>query len=119
MKKCPSCESGLISTQLSCPTCHLKVEGQFIPPRLARLKPLNQALAEEFILTGGNLKELGARLEISYPTVRRRIDELVQELTLIRAKDDERIEQIVHRIERKEITPEEGTRLIKEINNGL
>jgi hypothetical protein len=119
MKLCPSCETGLVSTQLSCPACHLRVEGSFTPPRLARLKPLTQALAEEFILTGGNLKELGARLEISYPTVRRRIDEMIAELGALREADEKRIEQIIGRIERKEITPEEGTRQIKEINNGF
>ncbi len=119
MKTCPSCDTGLVSTQLSCPACHLRVEGQFTPPRLARLKPLSQALAEEFILASGNLKELGARLEISYPTVRRRIDELVRELNSLREADEKRIETIMRRIERKEITPEEGTRLIKEINNGF
>lgn len=117
MRLCPSCQSALQSSQLKCSGCSLVLEGQFRFPRLSRLKPAHLALAEEFILCGGNLKDLGARLDLSYPTVRRRVDELIAELTRLRGEDAKEVERILERIERKEISVEEGTRIIKEINN--
>lgn len=117
MRLCPSCQSALQSSQLKCTGCSLVLEGRFRFPRLSRLKPAHLALAEEFILCGGNLKDLGVRLDLSYPTVRRRIDELISELGRLRKLDADEVEQILSRIEHKEISVEEGTRIIKEINN--
>ncbi len=119
MKLCPACQTGLESKQLRCPCCALVLEGNFRFPRLSRLSSAHLALAEEFILASGNLKDLGAKLEISYPTLRRRLDELIADLQQLRAKDAAEIKTILGRMERKDISVEEGTRLIKEINNNF
>ncbi len=117
MRLCPSCQSSLQSSQLKCSGCTLVLEGKFRFPRLSRLKPAHLALAEEFILCGGNLKDLGVKLELSYPTVRRRVDEMILELTRLREQDAKEVDSILAQIERREVSVEEGTRIIKEINN--
>ncbi len=119
MKLCPACQVRLESKQLKCPCCQLVIEGSFRFPRLARLAPAHLALAEEFILAGGNLKDLGAKLDLSYPTVRKRVDEMRADLARQRAEDAEEVKKILARIERQEISVQEGTRMIKEINNEL
>jgi hypothetical protein len=44
------------------------------------LSPADQQCIELLVLCGGSLKEVAKRLEISYPTMRRRLDEVIQRL---------------------------------------
>ena len=74
---CPSCEQGIAVERLSCSRCCTAVEGHFSLPRLARLTSAEQRFLELFLLASGNLKEVGKRLDLSYPTVRKRLDALV------------------------------------------
>ena len=74
---CPSCEHGIAIERLSCSRCGTVVEGHFSLPRIARLAPAEQRFIELFLLASGNLKEVGKRLDLSYPTVRKRLDALV------------------------------------------
>ena len=75
--ECPSCEHRIAIERLSCARCGTAVEGHFSLPRLARLTPAEQRFLELFLLASGNLKEVGKRLDLSYPTVRKRLDALV------------------------------------------
>ena len=75
--KCPSCESALVIERLHCSKCDTIVEGHFSLPRLARLNSSDQRFLELFILASGNLKVTGKRLGLSYPTVKKRLNELI------------------------------------------
>jgi hypothetical protein len=75
--RCPSCENTLVIERLSCSKCDTTVEGCYSLPRLARLTPDDQRFLELFILTSGSLKVTGKRLGLSYPTVKKRLNELI------------------------------------------
>ena len=75
--RCPSCESTLVIERLRCSKCDTIVEGCFSLPRLARLTPVDQRFLELFILASGSLKVTGKRLGLSYPTVKKRLNELI------------------------------------------
>lgn len=49
-------------------------------PALAALAPDEQEFLLEFIITSGSLKEMASILNVSYPTVRNRLDEIVDKL---------------------------------------
>jgi len=119
MRQCPACSNALNPVKLACRECRVTMEGEFRMPRLARLSKNSQELAESFILFGGNLKELSAKMEISYPTLRKRVDDMIGELSTLQKEDEEEISTILDRIENGEIKAEEGMRLIKEMNNEL
>jgi hypothetical protein len=72
MHHCPSCESSLEVNRMDCPTCRLQLHGTFKLPRLARLP------AEQFILAGGKLKGLAQLRGITYPTLRKHFDRLIE-----------------------------------------
>lgn len=91
-------------------------EGVFTMPRLMRLSPNHLKLAESFLFCGGNLKELSEQLGMSYPTLRKQIDALIEELSRLRAEDNNTIETILENIEKGSMKAELGLRLIKEIN---
>jgi len=119
MHQCLNCESKLTVTRLRCPSCELSYEGDFSLPRLARLAPAQQHLAEQLILAAGNLKQVASSLEVSYPTLRKRLDELVGALSALHSADDARAAELLAAVEAGEMTPEAAARLIKELKGGL
>lgn len=119
MISCPLCHKTVHMDRATCRRCNVRFEGDFQLPRLARLSPDNHRLAEELVMSGGNLKELTVKLEVSYPTLRKRVDALIEELGGLRASDESRTDSILKDIESGRIEGDEGLRLIKEINGEL
>jgi len=56
------------------------VEGSFGLPLLARLTPEDQVFALRFLQNSGNLKDMAKLYGVSYPTVRNRLDALIEQL---------------------------------------
>lgn len=85
--QCPGCAAALKVTRLDCTECDTAVIGSFQLPPLARLSPEDQAFVLCFLQTGGNLKDMAERYGVSYPTLRNRLDDLVEHLDLLAAAD--------------------------------
>src|SRR5260370_27581620 len=78
--KCPSCEGNLTVTGLRCPDCAINMEGEFELPRLLKLTRAQIDFIEVFIKNRGIIREVERELGVSYPTVRARLDEVIQPL---------------------------------------
>ncbi len=79
---CPVCSGELEISRLHCSSCGTTIEGEFGVGRFGRLSHEQMALLESFLRSRGNLKEMERALGISYPTVRARVEALVQALGL-------------------------------------
>ncbi len=66
--------------RLRCDRCETEVEGLYSLPTLASLTPDDQEFIVEFVKASGSLKEMAAILKVSYPTVRNRLDEVIEKL---------------------------------------
>jgi len=77
---CPVCSSELAVTRLHCRSCGTTLEGDFSVGRFGRLNREQLALLESFLRSRGNLREMERELGISYPTVRSRVETLVNAL---------------------------------------
>ena len=77
---CPSCGGKLIVKRLRCDHCETEVEGQYALPALASLSQEDQEFILAFIKASGSLKEMAGILKVSYPTVRNRLDEMIEKL---------------------------------------
>lgn len=77
---CPSCGGGLAVKRLRCEQCETEVEGLYPMPPLASLSADEQEFIQEFIKVSGSLKDMAAVLGVSYPTVRNRLDEVIEKL---------------------------------------
>jgi hypothetical protein len=77
---CPSCENPLLVQRLECEKCHTSVGGAFGLPVLARLSPEDQAFVISVIMASGSLKEIASQYGLSYPTIRNRLDELIERI---------------------------------------
>lgn len=110
--RCLCCGGALRVTRLRCERCGIGYEGEFCSPRLARLEPEQRHFAEQFILAGGNLRRLESRLGLSYPTLRNRLDRLIEALENERRRDRARRLELLRAIEQGSMKPEEGMRLL-------
>ena len=77
---CPVCSGELGVTRLRCRTCGTTLEGDFSVGRFGRLDRDQLTLLESFLRSRGNLREMERELGISYPTVRSRVEALVNAL---------------------------------------
>lgn len=77
---CPACSSQLNVKSLTCERCQTEIQGQYELPLLARLSIEDEGFVLEFIKASGSLKEMAKLLGLSYPTVRNRLDEIIERI---------------------------------------
>ena len=84
---CPSCESSLYVSQLSCSKCETSITGNFTFPILLKLSQEDQEFLLEFISSSGSLKKMASMLGKSYPTVRNKLDNILEEIEKLRRQE--------------------------------
>jgi len=90
---CPSCRESLKVTSLACRNCDTAVQGSFNLPLLARLDTEEQVFALNLLKSSGSLKDLARLYGISYPTVRNRLDALIDKVKRLEAQASQGEEQ--------------------------
>lgn len=80
-KSCPACGGALYVQAMCCDGCDTRIEGSFPLPQLMLLSEEEQQFVLDFILCSGSLKEMAAKLKLSYPSVRNRLDDIIAELS--------------------------------------
>lgn len=104
---CPECRAPMRIKRLVCPQGHVAMEGEFEVPTLARLSLGEQLFVTAFVRCHGSLKRMEELFEISYPTVKNRLNAIIDKLD--RALDAPSSSlQILERLERGEVTVEEA-----------
>lgn len=79
---CPVCSESLITLRLGCPSCGTELSGHFETCRFCRLTPTDSEILEVFLRGRGNVRDVQAHLEVSYPTARARLSEVLDRLGL-------------------------------------
>ncbi|MCT4665038.1 MAG: DUF2089 domain-containing protein [Flavobacteriales bacterium] len=77
---CPSCQDGLAVSELSCHHCETKISGAFPLPAILKLNGEEQDFVLDFVMSGGSLKKMAAKMNKSYPTVRNVLDDIIEKL---------------------------------------
>lgn len=75
--RCPICHDELTVTRLHCQSCGTTLEGSFNLGPLQRLRQDQIEFVEAFIRCRGSLKDVGAELNMSYPTVNSRLNDIL------------------------------------------
>jgi hypothetical protein len=78
--KCSVCGGEMVVRELECPTCDITTRGRFETCPFCSLTGEQLELIKIFLKSRGNIKEVEREMGISYPTVRGRLDEIVQAL---------------------------------------
>lgn len=77
---------------MTCPSCEVSIDADFPAPRLARLPVEHQRFIEMFVLASGNLKAIAEQAGVSYPTVRSRLDKIIDALRQVIMESSEKDE---------------------------
>ena len=69
-----------------------------IPPWVTELEDEDLAFVKKFILASGSLKEVASLYGVSYPTVRLRLDRLIQKIKLTETAEADPYVSLVKRL---------------------
>ena len=115
---CPVCGENLCVSVLTCEKCDTSIHGNFNLSKFDYLSVQQQEFAFVFIKNGGNIKLIEKELNISYPTVKKNLDDLINALgfekineTLV---DKPSKEDIYKALKNGEITFDEAEEMLKE-----
>ena len=81
--QCPVCAGRLVIRRIACAKCDTEIEGRLKLPILARLPDEDQEFILDFVKASGSLKEMARILNLSYPTVRNRLNDIIERCGLI------------------------------------
>jgi len=112
--ECPICQHDLVVTKLQCTSCKTEISGEFNLSKFNYLPKENLYFIEVFIKNRGNIKHIEKELGISYPTVKKNLDDVIVALGY-EVSDEEKAskEEIFKKLEKGEITASEAAKLIK------
>jgi hypothetical protein len=106
----------LYISELSSDDSGVSIRGRFEIPKYARLDKEQAKFLETFLRCRGMLNSVERELNLSYPTVRARLDTLLEALDLTPPREDngrrdkgqDRKRKILEELERGEITPDQA-----------
>jgi len=113
---CPSCASALRVARWRCPGCGVGIDGDFVPPPLARLSAEHQEFVEVFLECRGVIRDVERVLGVSYPTVRARLDAVVDALGRVRGVEaiaDRDRKSVLRAVAVGALAPEDAVALLR------
>ena len=115
--KCPSCDGKVVITELCCTECKTSIKGSFDLSEFSLLSREEEYFLRVFLAARGNIKEVERHLNISYPTVKSKLENLLSKLGLgnLQKEAKKRRLEIVEKLERGEIPAQEAIKLLKEL----
>lgn len=113
--ECPSCAQALDVTRLSCPGCAMQLEGRFELPLLLRLPREDVEFVLDFVRCAGSLKDLGKLRQQSYPTLRARLDEVIERLSAKQENTDGQRRRILDALAKGELSVKDASKKLKEL----
>jgi hypothetical protein len=80
LEGCPSCGGRIEIGEVHCTRCDTQVRARYRPCDFCALTEEQSTFLRIFVLSRGNLSEVEKRLGVSYPTVRAKLDEIIERL---------------------------------------
>ncbi len=93
----------------------MQLEGHFEFPELLRLSRDDLEFVLEFVRCSGSLKDLGKVRNQSYPTVRNRLNEIIERLSAEKRDPERERRKILDAIASGELSVKEAVKKLKEI----
>lgn len=114
--RCPVCGDQMYVTRLECGNCHSALEGKFTLGAFQNLTPDQLQFLEVFIRCRGQNKAVQDLLNISYPTVVKKLDEVIIALGYEIDPEESRRRDILERLRQNELTPIQAQQMLSELN---
>lgn len=118
LHECPVCGNHLRITSYECSECRTRIEGNFhqAEHRFSHLTPEEMNFIEQFVRVRGSIKEMEKVLGVSYPTVRGKLNTVIEHLGYPVEKEQispDLKREILDKLEKGEISAGDAARLLK------
>ncbi len=117
--ECPICGGEMFVTRLECRECEVTIEGRFISGPFSQLSPGQMEFVELFVKNEGKITHMETELDLSYPTVRNRLHDIIRAMGYEPGKGDniklneEDRRKILEDLNSGKITSEEAMAMLK------
>jgi len=91
LNMCPVCSAELVVERYRCESCDTRIEGRFDNSALPGLSPEQIAFVKTFIRCEGKITRVEAELDLSYPTIRNRLRDVIRAMGYEPKADDAEI----------------------------
>jgi hypothetical protein len=111
LNKCPVCSAQLRVTRLYCSNCDTTIEGHFVGGSsgpFAQLTPEQAQFVLTFVKCEGRFNRMEDELNLSYPTIRNRLYDIIRALGFEPGKDEAPLK----------LTPEDRKRILDDLETG-
>lgn len=118
--ECPVCGGEMIVTTLSCNECDTRIEGRFYNSTFSQLSEAQLDFVELFVRNEGKITRMEQDMELSYPTIRNRLHEVIRAMGYEPGEDefaglsDAERKQILEDLDKGQIDYAEALRLIED-----
>ncbi len=113
--KCPICSRELDVVRLECKNCDTAIEGNFKLCKFCSLSKEQKEFAEIFIRNRGNIKEIEKDMGISYPTVKNKLENLIEALGYKgEASTPNYKKEILEKLYKGEISTDDAIKMMKD-----
>lgn len=76
--RCPLCNGELSVTRIYCHDCDTTIEGRFTTGAFSQLNQEQLAFVELFVRCEGKISRMESEINLSYPTIRNRLHEIIR-----------------------------------------
>jgi len=113
---CPSCGSAKLHvTKIECVACDTTFEGKFEIPALLKLPAEDLIFIFDFVQCSGSLKEMAAKQSVSYPTLRNRLNALIEMLENLEIQDESSKIEILKLLEEGKISAQDAAKMLQKL----
>ena len=111
---CPCCGLPMRTAAMACPTCQVKIEGDFSETLFDRLNSEDQKFLEEYLLAGFSIKTLEQNCSLGYAAIRSRLDRLIANYKILSKMDGQK-KAILERLRANEISVSEAKDMLEKL----
>lgn len=78
--QCPICGGEVVVTRINCRNCNTSIEGRFSSRSFSQLTPKQMDFVETFVRLEGKINRMEKELNLSYPTIRKLLHDVIRGL---------------------------------------
>lgn len=114
--QCPSCESIKLKVEkIACSNCNTLFEGKFDIPALLKLPEEDLQFIFDFVKCSGSLKDMAAKQSVSYPTLRNRLNALIETIENLSLKKKGSKTEILQLLEEGKISAKDAAKILQKL----
>jgi len=112
---CPLCGGSMKVQKLKCLQCEISIEGEFFTSPILSLSEDEQLFIELFVLNSGSLKKMAEIMQVTYPTIRSRLNAIIRKMKQISGDQDTYKQKILQKVEEGKLSPESAANIIRNL----